>query len=59
MLFRSLTPNLVGERELQALLPHLPLKTAVQLATELSGGSRKALYAQALQMQQDQRDGGT
>ena len=54
-----LTPNLVGERELRALLPHLPLKTAVQLATELSGGSRKALYAQALQMQQDPRDGGT
>jgi 16S rRNA (cytidine1402-2'-O)-methyltransferase len=40
-----------GLRELHALLPHLPLKTAVQVATELSGGSRKALYAAALQAQ--------
>ncbi len=44
---------LPGLRELHALLPHLPLKTAVQVATELSGGSRKALYAAALQMQKD------
>ncbi len=41
----------VGERELRALLPHLPLKTAVQVATELSGGSRKVLYALALSLQ--------
>lgn len=40
-----------GLRELHALLPHLPLKTAVQVAAELSGGSRKALYAAALQAQ--------
>ena len=46
----------VGERELQALLPHLPLKTAVQLATELSGGSRKALYALALDLQKTTHD---
>jgi 16S rRNA (cytidine1402-2'-O)-methyltransferase len=42
---------MTGERELRTLLPHLPLKTAVQLATELSGGSRKALYALALELQ--------
>ncbi len=45
------TEALPGLRELHALLPHLPLKTAVQVATELSGGSRKALYAAALQAQ--------
>ncbi len=45
---------LTGERELRTLLPHLPLKTAVQLATELSGGSRKALYAFALELQNAQ-----
>lgn len=43
-----------GLRELHALLPHLPLKTAVQVATELSGGSRNALYAAALQTQKHQ-----
>ena len=47
------TEALPGLRELHALLPYLPLKTAVQVATELSGGSRKALYAAALQMQKD------
>ena len=41
--------DVVGLRELHALMPHLPLKTAVQVATELSGGSRNALYAAALQ----------
>ena len=45
--------QVLGLRELQALLPHLPLKTAVALATELSGGSRKALYALALQAQKE------
>lgn len=43
--------EVAGLRELHALLPHLPLKTAVDLATELSGGSRKALYAAALEAQ--------
>lgn len=42
-----------GLKELQALMPHLPLKTAVQLAAELSGGSRNDLYALALQWQKD------
>jgi 16S rRNA (cytidine1402-2'-O)-methyltransferase len=40
-----------GLKELQALMPHLPLKTAVQVAAELSGGSRNDLYALALQWQ--------
>ena len=48
--------SVVGERELQALLPLLPLKTAVQLATELSGGSRKTLYALALELQKSRAD---
>ena len=43
--------DVLGERELRALLPHLPLKTAVQLATDLSGGARKSLYALALSLQ--------
>ena len=47
------TEQVTGLRELHALLPHLPLKTAVQVATELSGGSRKALYALALQAQKE------
>ena len=42
-----------GLKELQALMPHLPLKTAVQVASELSGGSRNDLYALALQWQKD------
>lgn len=46
-------PVLTGERELGVLLPHLPLKTAVQLAAELSGGSRNALYAAALARQKE------
>ena len=45
------TEAVKGERELHALLPHLPLKTAVQIAADLSGGSRKALYAIALAAQ--------
>ena len=45
--------RLAGERELRALLPLLPLKTAVQTACELSGGSRKALYALALTLQKE------
>ena len=37
-----------GLRVLQLLLPELPLKTAVKLAAEISGGSRNELYAAAL-----------
>jgi 16S rRNA (cytidine1402-2'-O)-methyltransferase len=43
-----------GLKELKTLMPHLPLKTAVQLAAELSGGSRNDLYALALQWQKNQ-----
>ena len=41
-----------GERILRALLPELPLKTAVRLAAELSGESRNALYERALALKQ-------
>ena len=41
-----------GERMLRALLPELPLKTAVRLAAELSGESRNALYERALALKQ-------
>ena len=49
------TSATLGERELRTLLPHLPLKTAVDVATDLSGGSRKALYALALELQKATR----
>jgi 16S rRNA (cytidine1402-2'-O)-methyltransferase len=49
------TSATLGERELRALLSHLPLKTAVDVATDLSGGSRKALYALALEVQKATR----
>jgi 16S rRNA (cytidine1402-2'-O)-methyltransferase len=53
---QAATEEVTGLRELHALLPHLGLKTAVQLAAELSGGSRKALYAVALKARQDDAD---
>ena len=37
-----------GARVLQLLLPELPLKTAVKLAAEITGGSRNELYQMAL-----------
>lgn len=37
-----------GERVLRLLLPELPVKTAVRLAAEITGGSRNALYQAAL-----------
>ncbi len=46
-----------GERMLRALLPELPLKTAVRLAAELSGESRNALYERALALKQASADG--
>lgn len=41
---------LLAERALALLLPALPLKQAVQLAAELSGAPRNALYERALQL---------
>jgi 16S rRNA (cytidine1402-2'-O)-methyltransferase len=35
---------------LQALLPELPLKTAVKIAADLSGEARNALYELALRL---------
>jgi 16S rRNA (cytidine1402-2'-O)-methyltransferase len=37
-----------SERVLRLLLPELPVKTAVKLAAEITGGSRNALYELAL-----------
>ncbi|MEN9888854.1 MAG: Ribosomal small subunit methyltransferase [Pseudomonadota bacterium] len=42
-----------GERVLRCLLQALPLKTAVQLAAEISGEPRNALYALALKLKTD------
>lgn len=39
-----------GQRVLRLLLAELPLKTAVRLAAEITGGSRNALYEAALQL---------
>ncbi|HXC37441.1 MAG TPA: 16S rRNA (cytidine(1402)-2'-O)-methyltransferase [Burkholderiales bacterium] len=39
-----------GARVLQLLLPELPLKTAVKLAAEITGGSRNELYEAALRI---------
>ncbi|WP_427914488.1 16S rRNA (cytidine(1402)-2'-O)-methyltransferase [Ramlibacter sp. MMS24-I3-19] len=39
-----------GERVLRLLLPELPMKTAVKLAAEITGGSRNALYELALRL---------
>ena len=39
-------------RVLRLLLTELPVKTAVRLAAEITGGSRNALYEQALQLKQ-------
>lgn len=43
-----------GERILRALLPELPLKTAVKLAAQLSGESKNTLYDWALAHKQAQ-----
>ena len=42
-----------GERVLQCLLQELPLKTAVRLASDISGEPRNALYERALAMKKD------
>lgn len=39
-----------GERVLRLLLAELPVKTAVKLAAEITGGSRNALYELALRL---------
>ncbi|HXD39074.1 MAG TPA: 16S rRNA (cytidine(1402)-2'-O)-methyltransferase [Ramlibacter sp.] len=39
-----------GARVLQLLLPELPLKSAVKLAAEITGGSRNELYQMALEL---------
>ena len=41
------------DRVLALLMEHLPLKTAVQLAAQISGESKNALYARALALKQD------
>jgi len=41
---------------LQVLMRELPLKQAVDLATQISGAPRKALYSVALQMRDKERD---
>lgn len=43
-------------RVLQLLMAHLPLKTAVKLAAEITGQSRNALYEQALSLKQSVGD---
>ena len=43
-----------AERVLRLLLEAVPLKTAAQLAAEITGAPRKALYARALEMQAGQ-----
>jgi 16S rRNA (cytidine1402-2'-O)-methyltransferase len=40
------------DRVLALLLEHLPLKTAVQLAAQISGESKNALYARALALKE-------
>jgi 16S rRNA (cytidine1402-2'-O)-methyltransferase len=47
------------DRILTLLLAELPLKTAVRLATEITGGARNALYERALALRQAGRDTGT
>jgi 16S rRNA (cytidine1402-2'-O)-methyltransferase len=42
-----------ADRILALLLAELPLKTAVRLAAEITGGARNALYARALALHQD------
>ncbi|GAC1543685.1 MAG: 16S rRNA (cytidine(1402)-2'-O)-methyltransferase [Ramlibacter sp.] len=39
-----------SERVLRLLLPEMPVKTAVRLASEIAGGSRNALYELALRL---------
>jgi 16S rRNA (cytidine1402-2'-O)-methyltransferase len=46
-----------SERVLSLLVPELPLKKAVSLTVEITGGRRNALYRRALQLAQEQGEG--
>jgi 16S rRNA (cytidine1402-2'-O)-methyltransferase len=46
-------PADAGERVLKLLLAELPVKTAVRLAGEITGGSRNDLYEAALRLKKD------
>ena len=45
-------PDAPDTRVLSLLMAHLPLKTAVQLAAQISGESKNVLYAQALALKE-------
>lgn len=47
-----------AERVLALLLAELPVKTAARLAATITGASKNALYARALQLKQDGDGGG-
>ncbi len=47
-----------GDRVLRLLLAHLPLKTAVKLASEISGQARNRLYERALALKGGSGDAG-
>ena len=40
----------IDDKVLKLLLAHLPLKTAVDLTTQITGQAKKGLYAQALKL---------
>jgi hypothetical protein len=48
-----------GERVLRLLLAELPVKTAVKLAAEITGGSRNELYEAALRIKQGSEMSGS
>ena len=46
----SINKSLLGNKSLSILLKELPLKKAVDIAVEISGESRKALYKKAIEL---------